>query len=398
MKKRAIHPLWGGLCILLVAAGFSGCVSSAQEKADALFPRHEQARIAGGGGLSIEVTTYDGEELSAISSALLWELPGLTPGRHSVGFYFVRSGTTSVAGPTTTSTIYNSGNFSVTSTSTSRQNYVTLERVSDLLTVENDFEAGRLYALVNGGDGKPIVFDAGYTDWFWQWRVESKKPGETLVTIEDEHYQFAQGGWPFILLIDGERALYFVVGEEKEIVLSQGRHTFAVIDKKDPLSETIAASYELDIGSEEAGIEIRGSGKKFTLVDAAVEEKAADDAASAAKKAVALSVKFPEAAGNAVGPGESILEVIIDYTFEPPREPLEIFVDGEPVMRTREKRTSMRFRVPNGPHEIMAKNTNKLVGQETSEEFKANSNLIRATLTQGLVFSDDIEIEERPLK
>jgi hypothetical protein len=398
MKKTMTIPLPCGLFILFFAAGFSGCVSSAQEKADALFPRHEQARIAGGGSLGIDVSTIDGEELSAISSAFLWELPGLAPGRHSVGFYFVRQGTATVAGPTTTSTLYSSGNLSVTKTTTSTQSHATIERASDLLTVENDFTAGRLYALANGADAKPLIYEAGYSDWYWQWRVESKKPEETLVTIEDEHYKFAQGPWPFILLIDGDPSLFFPAGQEYEIVLSQGRHTFAVIDKKDPLAGAVSASYELDIGSEEMEIEIGGSGKEFTLVDVAVEEKAADDAEAAVRKAVALSAKFPAAFNNAVGPGESILEVIVDYTFEPPVDPLEIFLDDEPIMRTGEKQTSMRFKIPNGPHTILARNTNKLVGQETSEEFTAKSNLISATLTQGLVFSDDIEIEEKPLK
>jgi hypothetical protein len=32
MKKAVMRSLWGGLCILPAAAGFTGCGSSAQEK------------------------------------------------------------------------------------------------------------------------------------------------------------------------------------------------------------------------------------------------------------------------------------------------------------------------------------------------------------------------------
>jgi hypothetical protein len=400
MKKTMAIPLLGGLCILLAAAGFSGCVSAAQEKADALFPRHEQARLVSSGGI-LEITSIDGEERSTTMDVLMGGTPGLTPGTHSLEFYFGAAGTTTVPGATTTSTVYSSGNLSVTSSKTQNTSAVTYERVSDLLTVENDFKAGRAYMLAGGADGKPLIYEVGYSDWYWQWRVQSKKPEETLVTIEDEHFQVRQGPWPFILLIDGEPSLFFHMGQEYEIALSQGRHAFAVMDKKDPLATAISASHELDIGSGPIAIEIRGSGTEFAIVDAdadvAAEEKAAADKETGARKAVALSAKFPEAAGNNAGPGEAILEVVIDYTFSPPREPLEIFVDGEPIMRTQEKQATMRFRIPNGKHTIMSRNANSLVLPETTEEFTAASNLIRATLTQGFISSDDIEIEEKPL-
>jgi hypothetical protein len=406
MKKTILTPLCGGLCILLAAAGFAGCVSAAQEKADALFPRHEQARLISSGGI-IELTTLDGEERSTTLDVLMGSTPGLTPGTHSLGFYFGTAETTSVPGAATSTTVYSSGNLSITSTSRQDTTAVTYKRLSELLTIENEFKAGRAYTLVSGADGKPLLYEVGYSDWYWQWRVESRKPEEALVTIEDEHYRFAQGPWPFMLLIDGEPSLFFFMGQEYEIALSKGRHTFAVIDKKDPLSETIAASYELDIVSDEAAIEIRGSGKEFTIVDGGVEEaeedkqaavQTADNKKAAVKSVAALSAKFPEASGNSVGSGESILEVVIDYTFDPPVEPLEILLDGEPLMHTRVKAASMRFRIPNGPHKIMSRNTNNMVWPETTEEFTANSNLIRATLTQGFISSDDLEIEEKPLR
>jgi hypothetical protein len=357
----------------------------------------------------IELISLDGEDVSSTADVMSGTPPGLTPGRHSLEFHFGTWGAKSGPGQTTTSTVYRSGNVSVTSTRTQTNTYVSYERTSDLLAAEGDFKPGRAYALVVGADGKPVIYDAGYSDWYWQWRVETKKPEETLVTIEDEHSQFRrQGPWPFVLVIDGDPSLFFSIGGEKEIVLSPGRHTFAVIDKLDPLSEAISASNELDIASGEAAIEIRGSGKEFIILDAetadaveavgeAAAEKAAEDTEAEARRAVSLSAKFPAVSGTAVGPGESILEVVIDYTIAPPREPLEIVLDDEPIMRSMEKTASMRFKIPNGPHKITAINSNKLIGQETTEAFSANSNLISATLTQSFLFSDDIEIEEKPL-
>lgn len=393
MKKMVIN-FCGGFFMLLVAAGFAGCTSAAQSRADELFPRQEQARIMYGSGV-VELMTLDGEDASSIADVLSGTPPGLTPGKHSLEFYFGTWGTVATPGATTTSTV-RSGNVSVTTSRTQTNTSISYERISELLTLESEFKPGRAYALINGNDGNLHIYEAGYSDWYWEWRVSTKKPSETLVTIEDEHYRRADGIWPFMLLIDGDPSLFFSSGQEYEIVLTPGPHTFAVIDKVDPLNEAISASYEIDIPAGEAGLEVQGEGKRFTIVEMSAEALAEAQRAEAEAEAknaegteAAMRLAFPIAdASRRPGPGESILEMKVDVvlglgiTFS-------FTLDGKPIANLQNDET-IRVIIPNGRHTIAVQN------DRTAETFIANSNLISATWEQGLLLVS-LNIEAKPL-
>jgi hypothetical protein len=394
MKKMVINLLCGGFFMLLVAAGFAGCTSAAQSRADELFPRHEQARIMYGSGV-VELMTLDGEDASSIADVMSGTPPGLTPGKHSLEFYFGSWGTVATPGATTTSTV-RSGNVSVTTSRTQTNTSISYERTSDLLTLESEFKPGRAYALINGNDGNLIIYEVGYSDWYWEWRVDTKKPSETLVTIEDEHWRAADGIWPFVLLIDGEPSLFFTSGQEYEIVLTPGPHTFAVIDKVDALNEAISVSYEIDIPAGEAGLEVQGEGKRFTIVEASAEALAAAKKAEDEAKAktvdnteAAMRLAFPIAdASRRPGPGESILEMKVDVVFGLGLT-FPFALDGKPIANLQNDET-IRVIIPNGRHAISVQN------DRTAETFIANSNLISATWEQGLLLVS-LNVEVKPL-
>jgi hypothetical protein len=393
MKKIIVNLLCGGFFIL-AAAGFAGCTSTAQSRVDELFPRQEQARILGPRGV-VELIALDGEDVSSLADLMSGTPPGLPPGQHSLEFYFGTWGTVSVPGKTTTSTVYSSGNVSVTSSRTQTDTAISYKRVSDLMTAEYEFKPGRAYGFVNGDDGKPIIYEAGYSDWYWQWRVETKKPEETLVTIEDEHgFVWREGSWPFILVIDGEPYLHFVNGQEYEIVLLPGPHTFAIIDKKDPLNEAISASFEMVVAAGEAEFEIQGEGPLFTVVELSEEARAAAKQAEAGaevKKAedadAAMRRDFPLAnAARKPGPGESVLEIKVDLMFGLGIS-IPFFLDGKPVANLQNDE-SIRVIIPNGRHTISVRDDGYAV-----EEFTAKSNLVTAAWEQNLWVSLNVEVK-----
>jgi hypothetical protein len=261
MKKSGMK-LVGGVLLMLLIADFTACTSSAQKKIDALMPRQEQAQLLINPGL-FEVAGLDGEKMTNYWQAI----PGLVPGRHTITFYQGSITTTAgFAGPVSSTTTTVSGNMTVTATSQQTQAYAGFTRSSDLLTLEHDYEAGKAYILVNDAGGKPLIMPVGYTEWYWEWRKASKKTGEAILTVKDEHYRFADGPWLFCFLIDGEFYTYFDLGQKKEMVVPKGRHTLSIIDKKDPLSETVSFSVELDVDTDALELEITGSKNTFNSV------------------------------------------------------------------------------------------------------------------------------------
>jgi hypothetical protein len=259
MQKTA--HLTGGVFLTLLIAGFAACTSSAQKKIDALLPRQEQAQLLVNPG-SFEIAGLDGEKMTNYWYAI----PGLAPGRHTVGFY--QGGittTTRAAGPAASTTAGVSENMTVTTTSQPTQTYAGFTRTSDLLTLEYDYEAGKACILTNDAGGKPLILPAGYTDWYWEWRKASKKDGEALLTVKDNHYHLADGPWLFYFLVDGELYTFFETGQKKELVVPKGRHTLSIVDKKDPHAGAVSFSADVPIDTDTIEIEITGAKNIFTI-------------------------------------------------------------------------------------------------------------------------------------
>jgi hypothetical protein len=390
MKKTVVNLLCGGFLTLLFVAGFTGCTSAAQSRTDELFPRHEQARIMYGSGV-VELMTLDGEDASSTVDVMSGTPPGLTPGTHSLDFYFGTWGTVSTPGGTTSTTVQ-TGNLSVTTTRTQTNTSVAYKRISELLTIQSEFKPGRAYAIITGDDGKPFIYEAGYSDWYWEWRVENKKPEETLVTIEDEHWRIATGPWPYLLAIDGDPSLFFSYGQEYDIVLTPGPHTFTIIDKKDPLNETVSASFELEVPAGEVEFEVRGEGPKFIIVELSEEAQAAAAQAEAETEVkpaeddeAAMRRNFPLADSRKPGPDESVLEIKLDLVIGLGMT-TPFALDGKPIANLKNDE-SIRVIIPNGRHTISAR------GGAWTEDFTAKSNLIIATLEQFLMVSFEIEVK-----
>jgi hypothetical protein len=367
MKKVVVNLMGNTLLTLLIAAGFTGCTSSPQKKIDALMPRQEQAQLLVNPSF-YQIVGLDGEKMSNYWHAL----PGLTPGRHSVDFYQgTITTTTTYSGPAVSTTRVVSGNMTVTTTTQQRQSSAKFVRSSGLLGLENDYEAGKAYLLTNDAGGKPVIIPAGYTEWYWKWRRASKKADEAFLAINDEHYRFADGPWPFQFLLDGELYTYFDMGQKKEVAAPKGRHTLSIIDKKDPLSETVSVSAEIDINEDEVSIEIIGTRNVFNI------------------KSTAVQSRFETAPGNAGEAGESILELQFS---KKSTMALDVFLDDELILSSKEKELNKRINIPNGPHSI----TVKLFSYPSvRKEFTAASNLIIASFKQGLV-TNSLEIEEKP--
>jgi hypothetical protein len=303
-----------------------------------------------------------------------YSMPGFVPGRHTVSFYQgSQSATTGFAGPATSTTTRVSDNMTVTATSQQTQTIVKFTRSSDLLTLENDYEAGKVYMLVNGADGKPLIIPAGYTEWYWEWRKASKKADEAVLTVNDKHYRFADGAWRFNLLIDGEVYTYFDMGQKKEIVVPKGRHTLSIIDKQDPLSETVSFSAEMNVDDDALELEVTGTKSAFYI-------KPAD-----------AQLRSDAALDTKVVSGESVLEI---HFSKKSSLALEFILDGASILSSKEQEAVRRFKIPNGLHSI----TGKLFSYpNANKEFTANSNLIIATFKQG-TFVNSLEIEERPME
>jgi hypothetical protein len=250
----------GGAFLMLIA-GFTACTSSAQKKIDAVIPRQEQAQLLINPGF-FEVAGLDGEKMTNYWYAI----PGLVPGRHTIAFYQGSiTPAAGPAGPVSSTTTKTSGNTTVTAASQQTQTYAGFTRSSDLLTLENDYEAGKAYLLMNDAGGNPLIIPAGYTEWYWEWRKASKKAGEAILTIKDEHYHFADGPWLFYFLVDGELHTYFDMGQKKEIVVPKGRHTLSIVDKKDPLSETASFSVEINVDADTLKLEVTGAKNTFSI-------------------------------------------------------------------------------------------------------------------------------------
>jgi hypothetical protein len=310
----------------------------------------------------------------------------------------MKSGTTSRPGATQTTT-YSSGNLSVTTTRTPSNTYATYEKDSELLFGEEDFKAGHAYCLARASDLEPVLFDAGYSAWYWNWRKNSIKPDEALVTIDDEHWEFNPEAWPYVVVIDGEPALFLSRGEKQDIVLTKGPHAFGIIDKKDPRNGTVTAETTVDIANDAVSIEIQGAKEVFAVVDAGAqkEETAGQQTQTQTetKTGKAISSKYPEVFDNAVGPGESIVELNVKTSFALGTQ--EFCIDGEPVMLLSGKRAQVRFRIPNGAHILSIDKGGYSWYNGKSKDFTAESNLIIITIDQGLM-ATDFDIEERLLQ
>jgi hypothetical protein len=400
MKNRFINHAGTALFFLAILAGTISCASAAQRRVDAQFPRQEQALVVPGGDFGVMVEIIDDEKISTVAAYLVGANPGLGPGKHRVGFYFMKAGTASGPASTETTTVYSSGNLSVTSTKTTRDTYATYEKASELLFIEEDFKAGRLYCIGHSPNLEPVVFDAGYSAWYWDWRKNSIKTDEALVAINDEHWEFNPKAWPFVVVIDGEPALLLSRGEKRDIVLTKGRHTFSIIDKKNPRNEVITAETEVDIANDDFAIEIQGAKELFVIV--AVEEKQkrteaqkgelAEEKAQT-KKGKAVSSKYPEVFDSSVGPGESILELNVKTSFALGTQ--EFCVDGEPIMLLSGKRAQVRFKIPNGTHTLSIDKGGYSWYNGKSKDFTAESNLVIITIDQGLMLTDfDVEQKE----
>jgi hypothetical protein len=406
MKKSFKKLLYVSIFILILAAGFSGCASASayQEKTDALFPRHEQAivREASMSGELTDIAVIDGEELPISILGESAVPPGLTPGKHSLGFYFVQldqpSAPAAPATTTTTTTRVNSRTTVTTSRTTAPAggyvNIPTMTRISELITTESDFKPSKIYLMYTDAGKKPFFVDAGFSGWYWEWRLENKKANETVITIEDERaWASLNVPEPFMLLIDGELALWLGGRQQYDIVVSQGSHTFAIIDKSDnPRSETISVSREVNIFGEEMEIDIQGAQKnQFEFINLTAKEKTIAEKELDAKVGLVLketSSNLPPAPDNTVSPGESILEVSMDLfmSFE-----MQVYLDKKPIMNFAEDGT-LRGKIPNGHHEI------SIGGYYSDEaEFDADSNLISVSVDVGL-FGPDTKIEKKPLR
>jgi hypothetical protein len=402
MKNRFINHTGIFLFCLAVLAGFTCCASAAQKKVDARFPRQEQALVAPGGNFGIMVEVIDGEKISTKAAYLIGANPGLGPGKHRLGFYFMKSGTTAGPATTKTTTLYSSGNMSVTSTKTTHDTYATYEKASELLFIEEDFKAGHMYCIGHTAALEPVLFDAGYSAWYWDWRKNSIKEDEAPVVINDEHWEFNPQAWPYVVVIDGEPALLLSHGEKRDIVLTKGRHTFSIIDKKDPRNGAITAETVLDITDDEAAIEIQGAKEVFSIIDAGVrkeglkaQKKELAEQEAQTEKGKAISSKYPEVFGSNVGPGESIVELNIKTSFALGTQ--EFSIDGEPIMLLSGKRAQIRFKIPNGAHTLSIDKGGYSWYNGKSKSFTAESNLIIIAIDQGLM-ATDFDVEKRPLK
>jgi hypothetical protein len=371
MKKVGMNFMAAAVLTFLAVVVFTDCVSSAQKELDALMPRQEQAQILVNPGF-YEIAGLDGKKMSNY-----WHvLPGLAPGRHSVDFYQGTLTTTTVAaGPAVSTTTRVSGNMTVTTTTQQRQTSTKFVRSSGLLTLEHDYEAGKAYLILNDPDGKPVIIPAGYTAWYWEWRKASKGADEAILAINDEHFRLTEGPWPFLFLLDGESYVYFDVGQKRELVAPKGRHTLSIIDKKDPRNENPALSVEIDIDEDELEIEIIGTKNVFNI------------------KSTALQSRFETASGSSPDDKGSGGESILELQFSKKSTlALEIFLDDELLLSSKEKEVIKRFTIPDGPHVITA----KLFSYPTvRKEFTASSNLVIAAFKQGLV-TNSLEIEEKP--
>jgi hypothetical protein len=395
MKNRFVNHTGTALFVLAILAGLACCASAAQKKVDAQFPRQEQALVAPGGNFGIMVEVIDGEKISTTAAYFIGANPGLGPGKHRLGFYFMKSGTASGPASTQTTTLYSSGNLSVASTRTTSNTYATYEKASELLFIEEDFKAGHMYCVGHVGTLEPVVFDAGYSPWYWDWRGASIKADEARVTIDDEHWEFNPQPWPYVVAIDGEPALLLSHGEKRDIVLAKGRHVFSIIDKKDPRNEAITAETTVDIINDEAAIEIQGAKEFFAIVDADAQKSDSAEGTAQTKNERAVSSKYPEIFDGSVGPGESILELNVKASFALGTQ--EFCVDGEPILFLSEKRAQARFKIPNGPHTLSIDKGGYSWYNGKSKDFAAESNLIIITVDQGLM-KTDFDVEEKALQ
>jgi hypothetical protein len=195
--------------------------------------------------------------------------------------------------------------------------------------------------------------------------------------------------------------LFLAYSQKVEIVLTPGPHTFAIIDKKDPLNEAITASFELNIAAGEADLIVQGKGTQFSIMELSEEalaearqaeaESAAAEAERAAREAeeklAAIRREFPLADSRKPGPGESVLEIKLDWVAALGIT-VPFAIDGKPVAEL-ENGDSVRLIIPDGKHTISAQDN------RWTENFTAKSNQIFATLKQFMWYHFDIE--EKPL-
>jgi hypothetical protein len=394
MKNRFSNYRGTSLFILAIFAGIAGCASEAQKKVDAQFPRQEQVLVVPGGDFGVMVEEIDGEKISTTAAYLGGANPGLGPGKHRLGFYFMKAGIVTGPGTKQTST-HSSGNVSITTSRTTSDTYAINEKASELLFIEEDFKAGHTYCIDHTAALEPVVFDAGYSVWYWDWRKNSIKTDEALVTIDDEHWEFSPQAWPYVVVIDGEPALLLSHGEKRDIVVTKGRHVLSIIDKKDPRNEAITAKTVVDITHDKLAFEVQGAKEVFAIVGAGTQKKELTEQTAQTENGKAISSKYPVVFDNSVGPGESILELNIKTSFALGTQ--EFCVDGEPIMLLSEKKAQARFKIPNGAHTLSIDKGGYSYYNGKSTDFTAESNLIIITIKQGLTRTDfDVEKKSLP--
>lgn len=261
MRQKIIRL--GAIALLgaVFAAFFTGCANKAQTKIDALLPRYEQAQIPASclcsAGESVMITEIDGEELDMTFGVPTFAPPGLSPGKHTVGFYQVAAGTTTInTGARSTTTTQISKNMSVSTSSQQTQQVASFEKTSDLLKIEHDFEAGGLYMLGLGKEGKLALFKLGKTKWYWEYRVESKRADEAVVRIGYGSFIDRSRSLPLLLQVDGKDTLLLEAGSTNAIVTAKGKRKFAAIDKRDATQNKVAATFETEIVGDEELINI----------------------------------------------------------------------------------------------------------------------------------------------
>jgi hypothetical protein len=236
--------------------------------------------------------------------------------------------------------------------------------------------------------------------------VKNKKPDETVVTIDNDHWQ-ANAIRPFILLIDGESVLHFLGNQEYDIVLSPGRHAFAVIEKNDPLDETLIPLGELDIGAGEMELYIEGEGSVYSVVDSGGVD--GGGATKGERKAAAEQTEknfvpqFRQYSGGRPGQDEAVLKISCDAVFFWIYPDVYFWLDDQPVT-FRESKDEISFIIPNGRHKIRATIWGAQDWSKDSRffkeaEFTANSNLLSVVydVGWGISYGADLEVEEKKL-
>ncbi|MDR2079685.1 MAG: hypothetical protein LBP74_08210 [Treponema sp.] len=73
------------------------------------------------------------------------------------------AGTSAGPAATKTTTLY----------STTNSTYATYNKASEILFIEGDFKAGHTYRIGRTSDLTPVLFDAGYSAWYWNWRRDT---------------------------------------------------------------------------------------------------------------------------------------------------------------------------------------------------------------------------------